>query len=377
MTLSSLSLSGFRNLADARFSFSPGVNLVTGKNGQGKTNLLEAIFYLSSVKSFRGARDRELIGRNVRSAFVEGVAEGGTRPLVLRAELSAAAPRVLSINGIRKKRVSDFAGGLPAVVFFPDDLLLVKGGPVLRRRLMDQALCQLRPRYADLLSEYNRVLDMKARTLRDLGQKPSLEPTVDVYNRRLSDLGAELLRFRSAYALRLGQSAAAFYDRLTGEKERFSLEYQTVSAADPSLSPAENAARLYNRLTELYKAELAGGTCLSGVHRDDLAFFIDGFEAKSFASQGQTRGAALSLKLAERELFERELGYPPLLLLDDVLSEFDVERRDFVLNRIDRGQVFITCCDDSPFSALKAGKILKIEAGRVKEESELGGEKGR
>lgn len=366
MKLNNLYLRDFRNYAEISLEFEPGVNLILGRNAQGKTNLLEAIDYLGTGKSFRAQKTAELVRFHAAFGELSGALTGHGREQSLRWLLFPnGRRRILEHNGVKKKAAGEIAGVLPCVLFCPEDLMILKGGAAPRRRLGDQVLCQLRPNYDAALTEYNRILEQKSRILKDYREKPALLDILPEYNRRLCQVGALLISYRARFYRGLAEAAAEFHRDFSGGAENFSLTYRTVSTvADPfaSLPCLEEALRVH--LESHARAELESGNCLTGPHRDDFDVHLSGIDLKLYGSQGQTRTAVISLKLAQRELMRRELGEQPLLLLDDVLSELDPGRQDFVLNRIDSGQVFITGCEPGRWT--KLGKTIEIEAGKQK-----------
>ena len=366
MKLCKLNLRNFRNYEDLSLTFEPGVNLIVGDNAQGKTNLLEAIGYLGSGKSFRAIKQREMIRFGADFGEIEGEIFSQERQQTLRWVLfDSAKPRQLWRNGAKKKNAGEIAGVLSTVLFCPEDLMVLKTGASSRRRLGDHALCQLRPNYDAALTEYNRILEQKNRILKDRFENPGLLEVLPEYNLRLCQVGALLISYRARFFDSLGKEAAAFHSQFSAGKEDFTLEYKTVSTVtDPFAPVAELTHALLDHLESHYRAELESAQCLTGPHKDDFSVALNGIDLKAYGSQGQTRTAAISLKLAQRELMRRELGQQPVLLLDDVLSELDPGRQDFVLNQIHDGQVFITCCEPGRFT--KLGKTIEIEKGTIK-----------
>ena len=253
------------------------------------------------------------------------------------------------------------------MLFSPDDMELIRGGAAVRRRLMDQAISQLRPNYAAALGRFNKYYDHKVRILRDWREKPALLEVLDDFNYNLAPLGAQLIYYRAAWCRRLAQAAGGIHAGISGRDEVLSLSYRTVKTIpDPEgMKPQEILEYLLEHQQSHRQAELDAGMVLSGAMKDDIIAGIGGVDAKSFASQGQARTAALAIKLAEREIIRDSTGEYPLLLLDDVLSELDELRQDFVLNRIAGGQVFITCCDGRQVSARTGGKLITVENGRI------------
>ena len=366
MRLKGLELDFFRNYAHLEASFDPRVNLIYGDNAQGKTNLLEAIAYLSSARSHRARYDRELIMMGVDSAFLKGEIESRDRDFTLEAKLFRGKGRQLHSNGVRLKTAGELSGILNTVLFCPEDLYLIREGGAARRKFLDSAICQLRPRYAAALAEYNRLYEHKTRILRDWPENPSLLQTLDDFNLRMAQTGAILIHYRAHFVKRLREHASAIHADFSGGREELGLQYQTVSTVDdPLKAPRELLPMLLDHQERHRQAELDARQCLSGPHKDDVVVDIGGLSAKTYGSQGQTRTAALSLKLAQREIFQEETGQWPVLLLDDVLSELDTRRQTFVLNRIRGGQVFITCCEEEKLEGLEGGRAFHIQGGKL------------
>ena len=366
MKLNNLTLEGFRNYENATLSFDSGVNLIVGANAQGKTNILEAIAYLGSGRSFRAQKNSELVRFGADFAQISGSVSSQNRKQSLRWVLfPTARPRQLFANGVKKKTAGEIAGVLQTVLFCPEDLLILKAGSSGRRRLADAAICQLRPNYEAALNEYNRILEQKNRILKDRHENPALLEILPEYNTRLCQVGALIISYRARFFEGLGREAKVYHEHFSGGKEDFLLQYRTVSNISDPFSPvAELENKLREHLEGHYRAELESSSCLTGPHKDDFDVCLSGISLKSFGSQGQVRTAAVSLKLAQRKLMEKESGEIPVLLLDDVLSELDASRQDFVLNQITEGQVFITCCEPGRFT--KLGKRIEIENGKLK-----------
>ncbi len=366
MIVKSLELDFFRNYSHLEASFDPRVNLIYGDNAQGKTNLLEAIAYLSCARSHRARYDREMIHMDADEAQIKGCVESRDRNFTLEAHLKRGRGRQLFSNGLRLKNAGELSGILNTVLFCPEDLYLIREGGAARRRFLDGAISQLRPRYAQALAEYNRLYEHKTRILRDWQEHPSLLDTLDDFDVRMAQMGAILIHYRAHFVKRLGENAPAIHRDFSGGREELTLEYQTVSTVDdPRRPPRELLPMLMDHQASHRQAELEARQCLSGPHKDDLLVCINGQSAKTYGSQGQTRTAALSLKLAQREIFQEETGQWPVLLLDDVLSELDHRRQAFVLNRIRGGQVFITCCEEEKLEGLEGGMAFHIKNGAL------------
>ena len=365
MRLLDLQLRNFRNYEELNLSFEPGVNLIVGNNAQGKTNLLESISYLGSGKSFRALKQAEMVRFGADFADMEANVFAQGRQQQLRYVLfSGSRPRQIYRNGAKKKSAAELSGVLPTVLFCPEDLMVLKTGAAARRRLGDHALCDLRPNYDAALTEYNRILDQKSRILKDHFEYPHLLEVLPEYNTRLCQVGALLISYRARFYDSLGKAAAQYHDRFSGGAEEFRLQYKTVSTVSDPFAPVQQLTQdLLDHQTSHHRAEIESGQCLTGPHKDDFTVTLSGIDLKAYGSQGQTRTAAISLKLAQRELMAREWGEEPVLLLDDVLSELDQGRQDFILNQITSGQVFITCCEPGRFT--KLGKTIEIEKGKI------------
>ena len=366
MIVKGISLDFYRNYLHLDARFHPGVNVIYGENAQGKTNLLEAVAYLSSATSHRARYDRELIQLGVDHAFIKGDVESRQRNFTLEVALNRGTRRSISSNGVKLKTAAELSGILNTVLFCPEDLYLIREGAAARRRYLDDCICQLRPRYAAALAEYKKLYEHKLRILKDSEEYPSLLDTLDDFSLRMAQCGALLIHYRAHFVKKLKEIAPTIHRDCSGGKEKLELRYETVSTVtDPEGQPKEILEQLLAHQESHRRAEIESRSCLSGPHKDDLVVDINGMPAKTFASQGQTRTAALSLKLAARELFFEDTGEWPVLLLDDVLSELDARRQEFVLNRITSGQVFITCCEEEKLAQLKEGKAFHIKNGTL------------
>ena len=368
MRVDRLTLRGFRNYGEATAGFAPGINVISGENAQGKTNLLEAVWMLSGGRSFRSRFDRELIGYEREFAELEAEVFAAERAQTVRILLRRGQGKQIWCNGVRRTG-TELGGIVNAVLFSPDDLNLIRDGAGARRRLMDQAISQLRPGYAAILSDYRRIYENKTRLLRDYRDDPAMLGTFDAFSDTLARLSAKLIRYRASYARRLSERAAPIHAEFTkgGGAEKLDAQYVTVSTVtDPGASEVALYQQILEHQAAHKDAELASGLCLTGAHKDDLELTINGRSARAYASQGQTRTAALSLKLAEREIFLEETGEYPILLLDDVLSELDARRQEFVLNRIGGGQTLITCCEDEKIAERTGGAVMVVKDGTIK-----------
>lgn len=366
MIVKRIALSGFRNYDFETVEFDPGTNVIAGENAQGKTNLLESVYMLSCGRSFRTRFDKELVGFEFSSADILADVYSHGRDQTINIRLHPGYAKKIMVNGV-KKTAGELGNAVNTVLFCPDDLNIIKEGAAVRRKLLDNAISQIRPKYAELLTEYNRLYEHKTRILKDWREKPSLLDTLDDFSDSMCRVSAQLIRYRAAYTKRLSETAAPIHGDFSAGRESLAIEYKTVgTVTDPFASAKEIYYALCEHQESHRQAEIDSQQCLSGAHKDDLTILINGAAAKSFASQGQTRTAALSLKLAERDILLAETGEYPILLLDDVLSELDTKRQEFVLNRIGGGQTIITCCEDDGISRRTGGRVMYAQKGKIR-----------
>ena len=368
MRLLSLEVQNYRNICAARLEPGRELTVICGNNGQGKTNLLEAIWLLTGGKSFRGGKDAELVRRGKTFAVLEAVTQRDrpegcepAEPAHIRMTVGtpeAAKPgRYAAVNGAAPKRAAALAGSFPAVVFDPGHLSLVKGAPEGRRKFLDAALCQLYPGYLASYRRYVRVLQQKNALLRHSAngqERPYAEKRtlLEVLNTELAAQGEALQQRRREYLKLLAPRACANYAELSHGAERMSIRYAAQFA------PGGLAALLRQRQEE----ELRAGQSLCGIHREDLELLLDDQPARVYASQGQQRSVVLSLKMAEAAAAAQITGEHPVLLLDDVLSELDEGRKQYLLTCMKEKQTFVTSCDDTDF--LKTdGEVYRMDGG--------------
>ena len=367
MRIDRLQLQNFRCYENLTAEFDPGVNLIVGDNAQGKTNLLESIVYLSQGGSYRTRKEEELILWDRDYARLEAEIHTDRREAQLvYALFRGPKRRQILLNGVKQKNAQAAEEILTTVLFCPEDLTLLRSGAAVRRRFLDSAISQLRPQYKKALYDYQRLYESKSRILRDHFLKPGLLDTLPDFNRQMALVGSSIVGYRARYCEKLGRLAAKYHGVCSGEKENLSIHYQTVSTiSDPFAPRQEIFQRIMAHQESHYQAELDSGRCLTGPHKDDFEVFLNGRSLKSFGSQGQTRTATIALKLSEREIARDDTGEVPLLLLDDVLSELDQGRQDFILNEIRSGQVFITCCETEKVTS--AGRVFFVKSGCLNE----------
>lgn len=366
MRIDRLTLDGWRNYRSQTLDFDESCNVIYGENAQGKTNLLEAMVYLSCGKSPRAHGDRELIGFDRQEASVTAQLLSRERAFTTDIQLFRGKRRKMTVNGVPAKTNAALSDVLHTVFFCPEDLFLIRAGAAERRRFMDLSLCQLRPRYAEALAEYGRLYEHKTRILRDSEEHPQLLEMLPEFNERLCRVGAVLIGYRARFCASLAEYARQAHQECSGEREELTLSYQTVRTVEDTFAPQEDIYQALRRHQEAHlAAERASRLCLSGPHKDDVEVLINGRSARQYGSQGQVRTAALSLKLAEREIHKNAAGEYPVMLLDDVLSELDPRRQEYVLNRIRGGQVFITCCENDRLDTMLRGRVFHIRDGEV------------
>lgn len=366
MRIDKLTLDGWRNYRRQTLDFDGSCNVIYGENAQGKTNLLEAMVYLSCGKSPRAHGDRELIGFDRQEASVTAQLLSRERAFTTDIQLFRGKRRKMTVNGVPAKTNAALSDVLHTVFFCPEDLFLIRAGAAERRRFMDLSLCQLRPRYAEALAEYGRLYEHKTRILRDSEEHPQLLQMLPEFNERLCRVGAVLIGYRARFCASLAEYARQAHFECSGEKEELTLLYRTAKTVEDPFAPQEQICEALRRHQEAHlAAERASRLCLSGPHKDDVEVLINGRSARQYGSQGQVRTAALSLKLAEREIHKNAAGEYPVMLLDDVLSELDPRRQEYVLNRIRGGQVFITCCENDRLDTMLRGRVFHIRDGEV------------
>lgn len=363
MIVRKLAFEGFRNLRAGCWEPSPGVNILYGDNAQGKTNLLEACWLFTGSRSFRGAKDSEMIAFGAEKARLELSFYAGGREQ--EAAIAIRQRRQVSLNGINLPSAARLAGTFCGVVFSPSHLSLVKDGPEGRRRFVDGAYSQIKPGYIGALAEYQKALTQRNTFLKQcrdgsgFGQK-QLE-MLDLWDYTLAAAGARLTAARCHYLRKLQPLAADIYDGLSGGREKLTLSWQTPASQGETM--ADMARSWLACIQQVRQADKAVGFTTAGPHREDLDIFIDGMPAKTYGSQGQQRSAVLALKMAEATLLQQVTEEPPVAFLDDVMSELDVSRQDYILNHIEGWQVFITCCDPSAPLRSAAGRVFEIKQG--------------
>lgn len=381
MKILELKTDGYRNLEKSDLKFSPGINFIYGKNAQGKTNLIESIWMFTGARSFRGTKDLNLINFERENARIEGkfFFEGRNQEISV---FFSQGKRKVFLNGIGKPYPTNIIGKFRVVVFSPVQLLLINGGPEVRRKFLDAAICQLKPTYVSKILKYNQVLKNRNAFLKELGNSDSKKndynsALLDVWDEKLSEIGALVTTERINYVKFLKEKSYKIYGEISNQKEVFDIKYICALCKNPekNFSFSDLKKEFNLKLKKNYSSDLKSGFTNFGPHKDDIDIFVDKKRVKFFGSQGQMRSAALCLKLAEAEILEENIGEPPVILLDDVMSELDDLRKSYMINKIKGKQVFITNCDCSFFENLKKsgieGKLFEITNGKIKEINDL------
>lgn len=364
MKVIAVKFENYRNLKNDIIQPCDGVNIIYGDNAQGKTNLLEAIWLFCGGHSFRSAKDSEVIRWDENFARLEMRFFGQEREQTAKL-IFTGNKKQLEINGVEKKSAAALIEKFCAVVFSPEHLNLIKRGPSQRRKFIDSAICREKLQNAVILSKFNRVLVQRNSLLKDIYRRPSLEDTLSVWDEPLIQNGAMLIKKRMDYVEMLSQRAKIYHDGISKNSEKLEIKYISSIDAEMSDRTDEIAEKFRKKLNENRKDDIRTGVTNFGPHRDDIEILINGKNARAFGSQGQQRSAVLSLKLAEASVLKERMGEEPVILLDDVLSELDSKRQDFLLNELKDCQVFITCCEKSNKEQLKEGKIFLLKNGEV------------
>ena len=368
MYITRIKLEQFRNMEEIELYPCPGINVIYGDNAQGNTNLAEAIWMFTGAKSFRGAKEKEMLRFGSEQTKLHLEFWGGDRHQ--SADLHIRNQKTAYLNEIQLESAAKLAGHFYAVVFSPTHLSLIKDGPAYRRKFLDTALCQIIPKYEANLREYHRVLDQRNALLKDLERFPQLSDTLDIWDQHLAKCGAWLLYCRTQYVKRILPVACEVYGGISGEKETLSMELESSIGASADMDREQLQKLFAEKLRENRTADIQKRSTSCGPHRDDLELKVNDLPLRLYGSQGQQRSCVLALKLAECAVIEELTGESPVILLDDVMSELDSQRRSYLLNRIKGRQVFVTCCDQESVQLLEEGRTFHIDCGHLLDEEE-------
>lgn len=361
MNIRSIELKNFRNYENLEISFDEGTNILFGDNAQGKTNILEAAYMSGTTKSHKGSRDREMIRFGEEEAHLKTVVARGGREYQIDMHLKRNRAKGIAIDKIPIKKASELFGILNIVFFSPEDLNIIKNGPAERRRFLDSELCQLDRIYLADLTNYNKILAQRNKLLKDMIYRPGLSDTLPVWDMQLIETGKKIIRRRKQFVDELREIVSDIHYRISGGKEELFLKYE------PNIDDIffeDELSRAKEKDKKLCQTSV-------GPHRDDLLFSIGDVDIRKYGSQGQQRTSALSLKLSEIELVRKSISDTPVLLLDDVLSELDSSRQNYLLNNISDTQTIITCTglDEFVRNRFTVNRVFEVIAGHVYERS--------
>lgn len=358
MIIKSLELSNFRNYDLLDMEFDSGTNILYGDNAQGKTNILEAIYLCATTKSHRGTKDKDIVNFGEEEAHIRTLMEKKGEEIRIDMHLRKNKTKGIAIDGAKIKKAAQLLGLMNVVFFSPEDLAIIKNGPAERRKFVDMELCQLDLMYLNHLNQYNKIVNQRNTLLKDLYFNPSLRDTLDVWDMQLVSFGTGIIERRITFVKQLNDIIRDIHRSLSGGKEELEIVYEP----DVDVSGFEEKMRLSREKDVKLKQTT------TGPHRDDFGFYANGIDIRKFGSQGQQRTAALSLKLSEIELVKRMTGDTPILLLDDVLSELDSNRQNYLLSSIGDIQTIITCTglDEFVNNRFEINKVFNVVNGHVK-----------
>ncbi len=358
----------FRNIVLEEIEFSRGVNVISGENAQGKTNLLEAIYYVSVGKSFRATQNAEIIRFGAKRATVELDFDDGIREQNIKMTVFKEKKRQAEKNGVKIDKLSDIVGCFRTVLFCPEHLSLVKDGPALRRNYLDIAISRARPMYLHALQKHNYILKQRNLLIKNaLNDRNTFDATVDLWSEQLAHEAAVISKFRAEFIDKVDFHVKECFTQMSQNREIPDISYKSSSKlSGDDLFDVEKLENQYIKLlTENHEREIYAGATLYGAHKDDMEVMLNSQEARFFASQGQQRSLAIALKLAEGEICFSEFSDYPVFLFDDVLSELDSKRRDYLINRIKGKQVIMTTCDKNE---IREAKKITVSEGRYVED---------
>ncbi|MBQ6380764.1 MAG: DNA replication/repair protein RecF [Clostridia bacterium] len=363
MKVNQLEAAHFRNIDNMCLHFGENVNIIYGENAQGKTNILEALWLFTGLKSFRSSKDAEQVqfGREKAIIRVQFTADA----MEQNAAIEFGEKKNVFLNEVKMNSVNALGESFHAIIFSPEHLSLIKGGPKERRQFCDSALCQIKPGFGEYLSKYKKNLAQRNAILKDYRYNSSIELVLDIFEENLAQLGTQIILQRKRYLEALQQYAEKIYAGISSGKEKIEILYRCcIEAEEKELKQVFLEALKKSREEDMQTLSTSVGP-----HRDDIEILINGISARKFGSQGQQRSAVLALKLGEANVLSKKTGQKPIALLDDVMSELDEMRQDYILHHIEGWQVFITCCDPHTILRLKEGKTFHIHQGKQIEET--------
>ena len=357
MWISNIKIKNFRNYYNQEIELNENINIFYGENAQGKTNIIEAIFLCSMGKSFRAKKDKEMINLNSENASIEIEYQKSDRDGKIN--INIGNKKSVSVNGIKIKKLSELLGNINVVIFTPDDINILKGGPNNRRRFLDIMISQLRPNYMYNLNLYLKTLEQRNNYLRQIREEKKDENLLDIWDEKISDYAINIYNYRKEFIDKIKNKIKNIHSEITDNKEEIEIEY---------ISECKSKEEYLRLLKQRRKLDIIKGFTTKGVHRDDFVIYINKKELDIYGSQGQHRTAILSLKLSELNIVFDEIGEYPILLLDDFMSELDSKRRNHFLEKIKNTQVIITCTDKIKVENKKI-LIYNVTDGKVTKEN--------
>ena len=364
MKVLELSFKNYRNLKNGNFTPDSGVNIICGNNAQGKTNLLEAIWLFTGGRSFRGTKDSDLITFKKKKSDLSMCLFSDERNQSLKISLDENSRKV-AVNEVTKKQASELIGNFCAVAFSPIHLALIKDGPAARRKFLDTAICQIQPLYAKTIFKYIHTLSQRNCLLKEIKYKKSLYSTLEIWDEKLAIFAANLILKRIKYIELLKDLSKEAYEKISRNNEKLEIRYETNNYGKENIETQNLVEQIKEKLKKAHNEDIAVGFTTIGPHRDDFKILIDGKSAKMFSSQGQQRSAVLAMKLSEATILNKICKKSPVILLDDVMSELDSYRQDYILNSFSNEQIFITCCETETLKKLKCGTSFTIDNGII------------
>ncbi len=356
MWIKNIKLKNFRNYEQLDVDLGKNVNIFYGENAQGKTNIIESVFLCSMGKSFRTNKEKEMIQLEKENAMIEMTYEKSDRDGCIKIEIGQK--KNIFINGIKIKKLSELLGKINVVIFTPDDIEMIKGGPENRRRFLDIMISQLRPNYMHILSLYQKTIKERNCYLKEIQEKKKDENLLEIWDEKLAEYAEKIFAYRKEFIAKIIEKIQKIHQEITKEKEEIKIEY---------ISHCGNRERYLELLKQRRKLDIIKGYTTKGIHRDDFVISINGKNVEVYGSQGQQRTTVLSLKLSELQIIYDEIGEFPILLLDDFMSELDRSRRERLVSHIQETQVMITCTDKLVLENLEFleynvqdGKIVSI-----------------
>lgn len=363
MKIKTVSFLNFRNIEDLTLTFSDGVWIIAGENAQGKTNILEGIWYLSSLHSFRAAKDDQLIRYGQKHAKISLIFEENERQREITVDFFAGKGKKISADGRLLQKSREALGLFKSVIFTPDHLMMIKGSPNKRREFLDVAICALSTKYTEYLLHYVKALKNRNRVLKEVPECPSLISTLPVWEEMLARYGSFIAFTRQQYVLKLEAAAQKIYEEISGGREKIKLIYLNAFSKD-AIDEETYFKKMIERFEKSREKDLERKSTSFGVHKDDLLLLIGGKSAKFFASQGQIRSLTLSLKLAEAQYTEEQEGKKPIILLDDIFSELDENRQKFIMEHTLDNQCIVTTCEPEKLKSISQNIIFIENGGR-------------